>query len=292
MALGGPRPKLAVVVDDIGRISVSRSGAPSTHILKPDSPLLFGGVQNEALCLTLARRCGLATPLATTGKVGSRSYLLVQRYDRAVDGGRWHRTHQESFAQALGGPADANASLADVLALARRVMPAPGVLGLIDQFIFHVLVCNPDVRGSSFALMLAPSGATLAPLHGLTSMAAWDGASRKLERMLAGEHMDWRHWEDIAEGCGLNAARLLARAESLAHTALAETREAAATVAQMGGGPHSLLPRLAQAIEARARRHLAIAEGYRRSARRKTQRGSKGQPPRLAVVIANGGASA
>lgn len=293
MTLGGARPKLAVAVDDLGRISVPRGGAPSTHILKPDSPHLFGGVQNEALCLTLARRCGLAAPAATTGKAGNCSYLLVQRYDRAAaGGGQWRRLHQENLAQALGTVAGDEPALADVLALARRVMPAPGVLGLIDQFILHVLVCNPDVRAGSFALLLSPGGVSLAPLHGVASMAAWDGASRKLERMLAGEHMDWRHWEHIAESCGLNAARLLARAENLVRAVLAEAREAAATVAQMAAGPHPLLPRLVEAIEARARRHLAIAEGYRRSGRRKARRGGRGQAPRLAVVSSSGGASA
>ena len=55
MSLAGVQNKLGVSIDAKGRICVPHDGAPSTHILKPDSESLFGGVQNEALCLTLAR---------------------------------------------------------------------------------------------------------------------------------------------------------------------------------------------------------------------------------------------
>src|SRR6266478_7675425 len=82
MSLAGVQTKLAVAIDDAGRICIPMNGSPSTHILKPDAPRLPGGVQNEAFCLTLARRLGATTPDVTTGKAGERTYLLVQRYDR------------------------------------------------------------------------------------------------------------------------------------------------------------------------------------------------------------------
>src|SRR6202023_2964364 len=75
MSLAGAQTKLAVAVDDTGRICIPMNGSPSTHILKPDSPRLWGGVQNEAFCLTLARRMKIPTPNITTGRVGKRSYL-------------------------------------------------------------------------------------------------------------------------------------------------------------------------------------------------------------------------
>jgi serine/threonine-protein kinase HipA len=72
MSLAGVQSKLGVAIDDKGRICIPLEGAPSTHILKPDSRELFGGVQNEAFCLTLARRIGLNAPRVTTGKAGER----------------------------------------------------------------------------------------------------------------------------------------------------------------------------------------------------------------------------
>src|SRR5262249_30704947 len=104
MSLAGVQTKLAVALDNDGRICIPMNGSPSTHILKPDSERLWGGVQNEAFCLTLAKRVGLATPSVTTGKAGNRSYLLVKRYDRTESAGRWRRLHQEDFCQALGKP--------------------------------------------------------------------------------------------------------------------------------------------------------------------------------------------
>ena len=88
MTLAGVQSKLGVAVNSQGRLCIPVDGAPSTHILKPDSESLFGGVQNEALCLTLARRCGLNAPAVTTGQAGKRSYFLVSRYDRLKQGER------------------------------------------------------------------------------------------------------------------------------------------------------------------------------------------------------------
>src|SRR5215471_12214638 len=82
MSLAGAQTKLAVSIDDAGRVCIPMNGSPSTHILKPDTPRLPGGVHNEAFCLTLARRMNIPTPAITTGLAGKRSYLLVTRYDR------------------------------------------------------------------------------------------------------------------------------------------------------------------------------------------------------------------
>ena len=107
MSLAGVQSKLAVAVDEEGRICIPMNGSPSTHILKPDSPRLPGGVQNEAFCLSLARRMKIPTPTVTTGRAGERTYLLVKRYDRTDVGGRWRRLHQEDYCQALGMPPSA-----------------------------------------------------------------------------------------------------------------------------------------------------------------------------------------
>jgi len=107
MSLAGVQSKIAVAVDDDGRIFIPMNGSPSTHILKPDSPRLPGGVQNEAFCLTLAKRMKIPTPKVTTGRAGKRTYLLVKRYDRTDVGGRCRRLHQEDYCQALGTPPSA-----------------------------------------------------------------------------------------------------------------------------------------------------------------------------------------
>src|SRR6266850_1857302 len=107
MSLAGAQTKLAVAVDDAGRICIPMNGSPSTHILKPAAPRLWGSVQNEAFCLTLARRMKIPTLKITTGQAGKRAYLLAQRYDRMCADGRWRRLHQEDYCQAIGIPPSA-----------------------------------------------------------------------------------------------------------------------------------------------------------------------------------------
>jgi serine/threonine-protein kinase HipA len=298
MTLAGGRSKLPVAVDADGRICIPRDGAPSTHILKPDSNHLFGGVQNEALCMALAHRCGLDAPAVTTGMAGNRTYLLVTRYDRIKRAGSWRRLHQEDFCQALGRSSPANCgsspagtigpTLADMLSLTRHVMRAPDVLSLIDYFILNVLLCNPEPQAKSFSMMISDKGVGLAPIHGVTCIASWDGISHKLDQMIAGEHLDWPQWEAFATDCGLNAGRLLARVERLARAVLSKTRDAAAAVAAMPAGPHPLMPRLVEAIETRARRHCSIAERYPDLVRRKAGADRRGLRPMLSVVSRGG----
>ncbi len=150
MSLAGAQTKLAVAVDDTGRVCIPMNGSPSTHILKPDAPRLWGGVQNEAFCLTLARRMKLPTPNITTGQAGKRTYLLVQRYDRTDVGGRWRRLHQEDYCQALGTPPSAKyesnqtgicgPTLKDMFEVTRRHMRPSDIVRLLDMVLLNVLV--------------------------------------------------------------------------------------------------------------------------------------------------------
>src|SRR5258705_11644004 len=62
----------------------------------------WGSVQNEAFCLTLARRMKIPTPSVTTGQAGKRTYLLVKRFVRTEVSGRWRRLLKEDYCKALG----------------------------------------------------------------------------------------------------------------------------------------------------------------------------------------------
>jgi serine/threonine-protein kinase HipA len=267
MSLAGVQTKLGVAISESGQICVPVDGAPSTHILKPDSERLYGNVQNEALCLVLAGRCGLRVPAVTTGRASKRTYLLVARYDRVQQAGRWRRLHQEDFCQALGKPPAAKyesnqtgvrgPKLADMFALARKAMQAPDVLALLDQAVFNILACNTDAHAKNYSIMISARGFQLAPLYDVMCAAAWEGVTRNLAQKIAGknrgEHLKRRHWRRFAADCGLNAPRLLARVKQLGNLVLREARPAAEEVAAMPAGPHGLLPVLRDAIEGRAR---------------------------------------
>ena len=271
MSLAGVQSKIGVAIDAEGRICIPVDGAPSTFILKPDSERLFGGTQNEALCLVLARRCGLKAPTVTTGRAGARSYLLVTRYDRLEQAGRWRRLHQEDFCQALGKPPSAKyesnqtgvrgPSVADMFALTRNAMRAPDLINLLDYVIFNVVACNTDAHAKNYSLIISGKGFELAPIYDVMCAAAWDNVTRNLAQKIAGknrgEHLKRRHWEKLATDCGLNPKRLVARVQALAGTMLREVGTASEEVAAMPAGPHVLLPVFVAAIEARARAILS-----------------------------------
>jgi serine/threonine-protein kinase HipA len=271
MSLAGVQSKLGVAINAKGQICVPVNGAPSTMILKPDSERLYGGVQNEALCMTLARRLRLNVPHVTTGIAGKRTYLLVTRYDRIEQNGRWRRLHQEDFCQALGKPPSAKyesnqtgiagPTLAEMFAVTRNAMHAPDVVNLLDYVIFNVLVCNTDAHAKNYSMMISGKGFQLAPIYDVMCGAVWEHVTRNLAQRIAGksrgEHLKRRHWQHFAADCGLNAPRLVARVEALAKGVLAETRNAASDVAAMPAGAHPLMAQACEAIEMRARALLS-----------------------------------
>jgi serine/threonine-protein kinase HipA len=274
MSLAGVQTKLAVAIDDAGRVCVPINGSPSTHILKPDSPRLWGGVQNEAFCLTLARRLKIPTPNITTGRVGKRIYLLVQRYDRTVVGGRWRRLHQEDYCQALGRPPSAKyesnqtgicgPTLKDMFALTRRHMSPIDILHLLDMVVFNVLTCNTDAHAKNYSIMIRGNGASLAPIYDVMCGEVWENVTKNLVQKIGGtnrgEQLNGKQWQRFAQECGLNPRQVLDRIGALAKLVIAEAGAAELEVAAMPAGAHPILHPTRQAVEQRA--ELLLAQLY------------------------------
>jgi serine/threonine-protein kinase HipA len=266
MSLAGVQSKLAVAVDESGRICIPLEGSPSTHILKPDAERLWGGVQNEAFCLSLAKRLGIQTPQVTTGKAGDRAYLLVTRYDRNFINGRWRRLHQEDFCQALGKPPSAKyesnqtgvrgPSLTDMFDVTRRLMLPTEIIRLLDMILFNVIACNTDAHAKNYSIMINANGVSLAPLYDVMCGQVWEHVTRNLAQKIAGknrgEHLKGRHWVRFARECGLGARQVLARVRTLTQSVIAEARAAADDVIRMPAGDHPILEQTRQAVEDRA----------------------------------------
>jgi serine/threonine-protein kinase HipA len=266
MSLAGAQSKLAVAVDDSGRMCIPMNGSPSTHILKPDSPRLPGGVQNEAFCLTLARRLKIPAPDLTTGKAGERTYLLTKRYDRTDVGGRWRRLHQEDFCQALGVPPSAKyeanrtgtagPTLKDMFDVTRRRLPATEILRLLDLVVLNVLCANTDAHAKNYSIMIRGNGAALAPAYDIMCGEVWGGVTKNLAQKIAGksrgDEIKAADWQSFARECGLNPKQVVERVAELARAAIAEAEAAAAEVAAMPAGAHDILEPTREAVERRA----------------------------------------
>lgn len=272
MSLAGVQSKLSVRLLDNGRLGIPVEGAPSSHILKPDSrERLWGSVHNEAFCLTLARRVGLPAARVTTGRAVTREYLLVERYDRIREGALLRRLHQEDFCQALGLPPGAKyqhsqyqgqkASFARMMDRLREVGGGGQVMQLWDMLVFNVLTCNTDAHLKNHSLIVSTDSVRLAPLYDVMCAAVWPNITRNLALDVGGkrvgDYIEGRHWTREAQACGLAPRRALARVETLGRQVMHELGAAADEVAAMPAGPHGVLDLVTDAIESRCRTILA-----------------------------------
>ena len=268
----------SMVEDDAGRICIPMNGSPSTHILKPDAPRLCGSVQNEAFCLTLARRMKIPTPNITTGQAGKRTYLLVKRHDRTNVDGRWRRLHQEDYCQALGKPPSAKYEsnqtgirgprLKDMFELTRRHLSSIDILHLLDMVVFNVLACNTDSHAKNYSIMIRGNGASLAPMYDVMCGEVWDNVTKNLAQKIAGksrgDYLKGGHWQRFARECGLNPRQVVDRVGMLAKSAMVEVEAAASDVAAMPAGAHVMLDQVRRAVEQRANLLIAQLQGLDR----------------------------
>lgn len=101
LSLAGAQDKLACIVTE-SDILVPTGYAPTTHILKPDSPIYKDLVFNEAFCLQLAKDIGLPAVNYKLIKINNKYLLSIERYDRYQRNNVIYRLHQEDFCQAMG----------------------------------------------------------------------------------------------------------------------------------------------------------------------------------------------
>lgn len=264
MSLAGAQEKLPLT--RLGAdLAIPMNGAASTLILKPDNPRLMGSVQNEALCMVLAHRCGLPTAPVTTGRAGGRTYLLVDRYDRIAHEGQIQRLHQEDFCQALGRPPAAKyqhnhsgvrgPSLAEMFGLIRAHMTAREITRFLDAVIFNVAIGNVDSHAKNYSILLNAGRAQLAPLYDLMSGLAWDNITQNHAQDIGdqqrGRHIYGRHWRRMAEAAGLAGPATVRRVTQVTGRILAELPAAVETVRAMPAGDRALAI-LATAIAERA----------------------------------------
>ncbi|HEY2661868.1 MAG TPA: type II toxin-antitoxin system HipA family toxin [Caulobacteraceae bacterium] len=265
MSLAGAQEKLPLAWQ-AGSLAIPMNGAPSTLILKPDNPRLPGSVENEALCMVLARRCGLPTAPITTGLAGERRYLLVERYDRELVDGRVVRRHQEDFCQALGRQPAAKyehnhsgvkgPSLAEMFALVRLHMTAREINQLLDAVIFNIAIGNVDAHAKNYSILLRPGRPRLAPLYDLMSGLAWTNITQNHAQDIGGQqrgkHLYARHWRRMAKGAGLAGPATVRRVIEVAGRVVAQLPQARADVAALPTGDGRMLDLFAQEIAARA----------------------------------------
>ena len=219
LSLAGVQEKLVVARAPDGRIGEPLDGAPSTHILKPGDERYPGLVENEAFCLRVAREAGLQVAAAEVIRVAGLRRLLIERFDRALSGGRVGRIHQEDACQALrilpsakyeaeGGP-----SLADVVRLLRDHSGTNVARDLNDFLaltVLNVVLGNSDAHGKNVALLHPVDGSPqLAPAYDLVATNVYAGLNRELAMPVGGvsnpDAVDSDAWRALARTADLGS---------------------------------------------------------------------------------------
>ncbi len=247
LSLAGVQQKMALFMDR-GEYFLPLNGAPSSHILKPASPHFENLIENEWLCLHLAKQIGIDVAIAEMMTAGSQRYLLITRYDRAYskDKKTFQRIHQEDFCQALGfNPnqkyqSEGGPNLKACFTLVRNVCQAPAkeLQKLLDVVLFNIIIGNHDAHAKNFSLLI-PSHPSirLAPAYDLVATSYYPELTDKMAMKIGKEPQSLKvtaqDIEKFAAQCELNAKFVIKRFNELIDLTLnvldAETYQAART---------------------------------------------------------------
>jgi serine/threonine-protein kinase HipA len=178
--LAGYQPKLLLARLDSSWY-LPRGRAHSTHILKPRLPGRSDGLAREYYGHALASELGLAHYRTELVGNGVRQYLVIERYDRAVDGETVTLIHQEDAAQALGldwvddhakfqdsdAPRDSHRPSAYRIAELLGSLQGKGrpVADFLRRLTFTVLLGDNDAHAKNLAILHLPGRSVLADVY-------------------------------------------------------------------------------------------------------------------------------
>jgi serine/threonine-protein kinase HipA len=269
LSLAGAQSKVPVVLVD-GAVALPMPGQPTTHILKPPISRFTATTENEAFVMRLAAAVGLDVAPVEPRVVRDRTFLLVQRYDRALgDDETVRRIHQEDFCQALGVPpetkyaSEGGPTFKDCFALLRSVAarPAVDVLKLLDAVIFNVIAGNADAHGKNFSILYSDEGPRLAPLYDLLATVAYPDLSPKFAMKIGKRatfaELDAKGWTAFAADAGLGLPLIRRRVAEISEATSARANGVAAELARPGLDEEGL-SNFAEIIAERAERCAII----------------------------------
>lgn len=218
-----------------------KGATPTTHIFKLPLGLVGNlqadmqdSVENEWLCSRLMQAFGLETAPCEIAQFGARKVLVVERFDRAWQNGRWiARLPQEDFCQALGRPArlkyesDGGPGMSAILrVLATSSHPAQDSRAFVKAQLVFWLLAATDGHAKNFSLFHERGGTyRLTPFYDVLSawpiigngprQLQWQKA--KLAMAVRSRNAHWklkdivpRHWDAVARIAGMgNAGSLI-----------------------------------------------------------------------------------
>jgi serine/threonine-protein kinase HipA len=234
--------------------------------------------------LTLAAELGLARYGTELVGNGARQYLVIERYDRAVDGETVRLVHQEDAAQALGldwvddhakfqdpqAPRDSRRPNAYRIAELLGSLQGEGhaVAGFLRRLTFTVLLGDNDALAKNLGILHLPGRSELADVYDAVPNLFQEGRIDCNLALAIDGSFDHRHISAvhlIREAESWNALRI-GEAEQVVATTLTDFAKALDHVPVPHGVPAAAATQLAWNVE-RLQAGAEIGErpsGYRR----------------------------
>ena len=217
LSLAGAQEKTAVCVIN-GKIALPNDNIPTTHIIKTALPKYVQSIQNEYICMKVAKEIGLEVAEVEIRKVGEIEFLLVERFDRKYSNNlECERILQEDFAQSLGIQArdKYKVTFKDCLkVLNQTATPANSKLRFVRQVIFNYLIGNTDAHAKNFSVYLTDAGIALTPAYDLLCSSIYDCDQRiamKIGKARYYSDVTEKDWENFAQD--LDISHKLVQAE-------------------------------------------------------------------------------
>jgi serine/threonine-protein kinase HipA len=200
LSLGGAQNKLLLArLDDTWLLPLQ--GAISTHILKPEPDRFPGLAAGEAWALDVASAATATASATVLATQGHRPTIVVERYDRRIDGSSIERIHQEDGCQVLAllpeekyprgtGPREASLRRIADLLVERADDPTTELCRLLEQVVVTVALLDTDAHAKNISLVHAGARTvSLSPLYDVAATAWFLPAQSRVALPISGR---WR----------------------------------------------------------------------------------------------------
>jgi serine/threonine-protein kinase HipA len=177
--VAGVQSKIALTLLPERQFALPKPGlrVPTTHILKVPEKRSGREARLEEAAALLASAVGLEVSIPTAIKIDEFDALLIERFDRRIEGGTVTRIHQEDFAQALGFSSELKYQrrgkpgrwfdVAAALSVVDRTSdPEQARLTFVLSTLFNLCIGNTDNHAKNYGLLYdRPGLPRLAPLY-------------------------------------------------------------------------------------------------------------------------------
>ncbi len=177
-SLGGAQRKFSLMRGRDGWLEATGS-EPSTHLFKPQVKGFHDGELVEYLIMRTAHRLGIPAAAVEIFDHGGEHSLVVERFDRRVEGERVVRLHQEDLLQALGVPrllkyeTHGGPGIDAITQLLRKEADPHSLERYAMSLVFAWIVISSDAHAKNYSVFIQPEGATLTPLYDASSLVPY-----------------------------------------------------------------------------------------------------------------------